>query len=49
MLPLDTKAPNAAGSSSSSSLPIPGGYNRLPLNPGIKPFMHVVALAFVGV
>lgn len=45
MLPLDTKAPNAAG----SSLPIPGGYNRLPLNPGIKPFMHVVALAFVGV
>ncbi|CDY36591.1 BnaA06g10440D [Brassica napus] len=30
MLPLDTKAPNAAG----SSLPIPGGYNRLPLNPG---------------
>ncbi|CAH8381311.1 unnamed protein product [Eruca vesicaria subsp. sativa] len=34
MLTMEAKYQNAAGSSSSSFLPIPGAYNSLPLNPG---------------
>ncbi|KAF8049543.1 hypothetical protein N665_2183s0005 [Sinapis alba] len=34
MLTMETKRQNGAASSSSSSLPYPGAYNSLPLNPG---------------
>ncbi|KAF8049544.1 hypothetical protein N665_2183s0006 [Sinapis alba] len=48
ILTMETKWQNGAGSS--SSLPYPGAYNSLPLNPGISPlWMHVVAKTFIGV